>query len=254
MLNIAICEDNPRSLDCLARSVDRLLLHNGIPGQVICKALSARELEECIQYKSANVYLLDVELNSSLTGYQIAENIRATDPRAYIVFITGHGEYIQKAFKVHAFDFMTKPISERDLEISLKRLYNNFLSLKEDASPHHYIEVRSYSNILRIKTNTIIYLEKQKFKTIIHAKQGDLSSNETLETFEDALPGDEFIRCHKSFIANKNYISEIRLKEKEIVFDTGHKCYIGGKFRKTLLASLEKEIHANCRLNPTKCR
>jgi two-component system response regulator AgrA len=92
--------------------------------------------------------------------------------------------------------------------------------------------VKSGSTIYNLKLNDIVFIEKQHNKAIIHTDSQSISCYETLEHFEEALKEKAFIRCHKSYLANKQFIREIRFNSMEIVFETGHHCYIGKSFRK----------------------
>ncbi len=228
MLQIAICEDNICFLNQLIASIETILAKNNIDGKVVYTTGSASELESNITTCKANTYFLDIELGNEYNGYMLAEKIRKKDMHSYIVFVSGHFEYILEAFKVQSFDFLLKPLNNEVLEQCLIRINKYQMVL---ANMHNHIEVKSGSSIYKVNIDNIVYIERLRRDTIIYSKNGMITCRETLESLEKALGNGNFVRCHKSFIANKALISEIHYKDKTIFFETGHKCYFGRKYK-----------------------
>lgn len=231
MLQIAICEDNQHYLDQLVGSINAILEKNNIAGSVVYTTTNASDFDLYISESNANTYVLDIDLGTPVTGYMLAEKIRKKDINAYIIFITGHYEYALQGYKVNSFDFLVKPVTDEELEQCILRMYEYYTILN---NRHDFIEVKSGSSIYKLKIENIVYIERLKRDTYIHLKNGKVTCHESLEHLERLLGNGSFIRCHKSFIANKKFISEIHHKDKLIVFETGHKCYFGRKYKKNL--------------------
>ncbi|MCX7745504.1 MAG: LytTR family DNA-binding domain-containing protein [Clostridia bacterium] len=239
MLQIVLCEDNLYCLSQTANAIEKILSCNFISGQIVCKATETKTVEDYLKHNTANVFLLDINLDNNGNGFFLAQKIRENNQHAYIVFLTCHLEYVLQAFKVHSFDFLVKPVSKEILEQCILNIYKNYISTLSLPANNgdSYIQIKSGSSLYRIKTKDIIYIEKLKFKTVICMAGSEITCYDTLESLEQKLNDSNFVRCHKSFIANRLYISEIHLKEKEILFETGHKCLLGGKYRKELVIS-----------------
>lgn len=231
MLQIAICEDNHQYLNQLVNSIEAILKKNNINGSVVYSSTNASDFERYIPESGANTFFLDIDLRASVTGYMLAEKIRKKDITAYIVFITGHFEFVLQAYKVNSFDFLIKPVTDDVLEECILRVYENYTILN---NKHRYIEVKSGSSVYKLKIDNIVFIERLKRDTYIYLNNGKITCHESLESMERLLCNGSFIRCHKSFIANKFFISEIHHKDKLIVFETGHKCYLGRKYKKNL--------------------
>ena len=60
-----------------------------------------------------DLFILDIEM-PNMNGYELAEKIRASGQKAPIIFLTANStkEYVIKAIKVGASDFMVKPIDK----------------------------------------------------------------------------------------------------------------------------------------------
>lgn len=232
MLQIAICEDNQHFLNQLICSIETILEKNKIAGSIVYSTTNASDLDQHISESKANTFFLDIDLGNSTNGYMLAEKIRKHDIHAYIVFITCHYEFVFQAFKVNSFDFLIKPLSDEILEQCLLRIYENYMISK---NIQDFIDVKSGSIIYKLKKNDIVYIESLNRNTFIHMKNGQITCHESLDRLEKQLGNGSFIRCHKSFIANKIFISEIHQKDKLIVFRTGHQCYLGRKYKKNLI-------------------
>lgn len=58
---------------------------------------------------------LDIQM-PDMNGIQVAEEIRATDQRVKIVFITNLGQYAVQGYAVRAMDFIVKPLGLGELQ------------------------------------------------------------------------------------------------------------------------------------------
>jgi len=84
--------------------------------------------ESALQYlknNSPDLFLLDIEM-PKMNGYELAEKIRGNGHEAPIIFLTGNSakEYVIRAIKAGASDFIVKPIYKENLTEKInKHLY-----------------------------------------------------------------------------------------------------------------------------------
>ena len=57
-----------------------------------------------------DVFLLDIYMHN-MSGIQVAEEIRKKDKYVLIIFITSSKDYAVEVYRVHASDYLLKPIS-----------------------------------------------------------------------------------------------------------------------------------------------
>ena len=69
-----------------------------------------------------DVLILDINLNSNISGIDLAKRVRKNNKNIYIIFSTGHLEYSLVAYSVKTFDYLPKPITMERLEATLNRL------------------------------------------------------------------------------------------------------------------------------------
>ena len=77
------------------------------------------------------------------------------------------------------------------------------------------IAVRSGTKINVIPVNEIIYIEADGDYVKIHTKEGSFLKEKTMKFFETHLNPREFIRIHRSYIANASQILRLDYYDKE---------------------------------------
>ena len=233
MLKIAICDDNVSIRTKFVEMLYIILEKNNIDGEVVFETDNPNEFYDYVVRNHVDVALLDVDLRAEMTGIDLAKKIREVDISLKIVFTTAHIEYMMLSFKVQTFDYLIKPISSEKLEECIIRLTqctytdnNNFLKIKAGPITH------------MVNKNDIIFIEKMNTKSNIYTNNEIIESYYTLEEFENML-SDNFKRCHKSYVVNIKKIAQVNTLNGEVVFTNSFKCYMGRKYKKMLLDSLE---------------
>ena len=94
-----------------------------------------------------------------------------------------------------------------------------------------------------INYQDIIYCESRSNYTDIHLVSDNkkISYTKTLKTVENLLSGDNFLRCHKSFIVNVDYIESFNVKKMEIQLTNGDKIKISRNQWKLFAKNLQKK-------------
>ena len=73
---------------------------------IVFTASNSEDLLNYLNTNTVDVLFLDIDLNSTLNGIEIAKQIRKTNKFTYIIFITAHFEYIVSAYECKTFDFI----------------------------------------------------------------------------------------------------------------------------------------------------
>ncbi len=75
------------------------------------------------------------------------------------------------------------------------------------------IEVNTYKGCKLININLILYLKADnKHTKIVFKNTEELETNHMLKWYENTLDEDRFVRCHRSFIVNIDFIESINGK------------------------------------------
>ncbi len=182
---------------------------------------------EYISSNNVNVVFLDIEFSGCKeNGLDIAKKIRKINKNCYLIFVTSHFEYIVNAYKFKTFDYIFKSsIDIENISSTLKRLFDDIYD-----SDAKFLKINNKNTFIDLKD--ILFIEKAGVKIIYHTYQTDYVS---YNSFNKLTLPKNFIRCHKSFIVNIDNISNISYADNIIYLKNGSTCYIGPKYKNSLL-------------------
>ena len=135
------------------------------------------------------------------------------------------------AYKVKTFDYLPKPLTIERLEETIIRLFND---LKTNSKK--YIQIGNKNTI--INQDDILYIKRDGMKAVFTTANGNYETYTSFNKLESSLPKN-FVRCHKSYIANINKICDIQ-NNTTIEFSNELSCTIGPKYKNHLLEVLNK--------------
>lgn len=202
MIRIAICEDE-KETQCLIESYLYNILKNINIEYEIQKYSLGEELLES-NLKNIDILLLDIQMGQ-INGMDTARKIREVDNKMEIIFITSLIDYVQEGYEVKAYRYLLKPIKEEELKKHITTC------IKEIENKNNYIIIKNKANAYKICTAEIKYIEVQKKNMLIHTINKDFEVVYSLEKIEKDLKLDKFIRCHKSFLVNLDYVENIKV-------------------------------------------
>ena len=231
MLNFAICDDNINILNKFPKILEGIFIKHDYDARV---GLSTDNIDLLLNYIDENktdVLILDIDLKSNQSGLEIAAKVREKNKNTYIIFTTAHLEYAMMAYKFKTFDYLPKPVTGERLEETIVRLFEDINGL-----PKKYIKIDNKKTI--IDESEVLYIKRDGMKLIFHTKTRDYETYSSFNKIKSALPTN-FVRTHKSFIANINNISNLDPVSNLIYFNNNSTCDIGPKFKKELLEEVD---------------
>lgn len=237
MLNFVLCDDSNPSLKRLSKMLESIFIKNNIEAQVGYTATTPHEILNYIQHQKVDVLFLDINLNSNLTGCDVAELVRRKNKKVYIIFLTGHLEYALLAYKYKTFDYLSKPIVEERLEGTILRLMED-ISLENN----HFININNNKTI--INSNDINFIKKDGMKLVFCTEKENYETYSSFSKIETCLP-ENFVRCHKSYIVNINNVKKYKFHENVLELNNNCSCNIGAKYKSNLLEVLKNGNFTN---------
>ena len=233
MINFALCDDNMQILQKLKNSLESIFIEYDLDGCVKFATSKINDLVSFINSNTIEVLFLDIDLNSDYNGIELAKKIRKKNKFIYIIFITAHFEYIFSAYECKTFDFIQKPFSKSRLESTVLRLFDDI-----NSNTAQFIKLNNKYKL--INQNLVNYIQKDGMKTIYYMNSGSIETYGSFKNIMNSLPAN-FIRCHKSFIANMDNISNIDFRCNTIYFKNSQlsQCYIGPKYKKKFMEVLK---------------
>lgn len=108
-MKLAIVDDNPEELQKLYTTIMDYSRTHGVTIACDRYTTCAAFLSACTQI-SYSFVIFDIYLQDA-TGIDMATAFREIAPRTPIIFLTSSPEHRADAFRVHAFDYLEKPVS-----------------------------------------------------------------------------------------------------------------------------------------------
>lgn len=194
-MNIAICDDDKSFRDLLEKHLRNYFNDRNISLNIFQFPSGEKLLENQLLF---DLVFLDVEMGN-INGIDTGKELKRRNPHNIIFVITSYDGYLDDAFKIHAFRFLSKPLNVVRLYKALDdaaELINNDIIV--------FYDVQTASDV-RIYTNDIIFIEIEKKKTKIVTINGTYYSNEKIAVWKNRLNGISFVCPHSSYIANLDY-------------------------------------------------
>ena len=166
---------------------------------------------------SERVDLIFVDINMpDLNGVDF---VRALTNRPMVVFTTAYSEYAIDGFKLDAVDYLLKPFSFADFSRAAAKA-NSLYELRQgrlpaqpdsdsEATPkdREYISVKADYKVSLVRIADIVYIESEGEYVRMHLADGTtITTLFRLKNMEAALPSEQFMRVHRSYIVNLRVI------------------------------------------------
>lgn len=205
-MNIAICDDHLIFTQQLYRTIRSYFAQYDITLGTIKLYQNGNDLlQDCLNASHFDIIFLDIEM-PHISGMEVAKNIRLSNSEVLIVFITNFPDYMPASFKVEAFDFLSKPISEEDIFAVLTRCIYKY------QQKHGFIQIKTSLGVAAVNINTIVYINSDLHYVDFLLTSGEyVRSKMKLEDVELLLSNySQFMRCHQSYIVNLDYVQEVQ--------------------------------------------
>lgn len=239
MLSIIICEDDWKQRQMLEQYVNNFIMIENLDMELAFSTGNPTEVLEFVksQPKFVGLYFFDVDLQHEMSGLTLAAEIRKYDDLGKIVFVTTHGElsYLTFTYKVEAMDYIIKDTQENIqkrvcecIQIAHER------SLNDRSGKKHFFKFKDGDAIRSVDINDIIFFESSmsSHKVIMHLENGEEEFYGALKDIEEQY--EDFYRCHKSFLINKNHVTKIQKKQRVVEMSNGETCLVSVRAMKNL--------------------
>ena len=238
MLNIFVCEDDAVQRKSIVQIIKNTVLIEELDMQLILDTTNPYELLETVKTsQNTGIYFLDIDLKCDMNGMKLAQQIRLYDPRCFIIFVTSHSElsYMTFQYRVEAMDFVLKD-NPAEAKVKIRECLLNALEryTLQTNKTHKVYTIEIGDRRISVDYNDILFFETSSniHKVILHAKDRHIEFSSTIKDIEKMLD-DTFIRCHRSFLVNKNNIQEIDTKNRIIYFINGETCLMSTRMMKS---------------------
>lgn len=115
-MHILAVDDELRGINMLCRAIEK-----AAPNEALVCFQKPLEALDYARNSPVDVAFLDVKM-PELDGLGLAIQLKALHPKVNIIFVTGHSEYTNDAFALHASGYVHKPVSPKAVREQMDNL------------------------------------------------------------------------------------------------------------------------------------
>ena len=149
---------------------------------------------------NCNLLFMDI-FQKEKSEMQVVQYVEQKHVDTDIIFITASKEHVFECYKDHTFAYLLKPLKAIDINQEVQRY------LKEMQINPKCLNISNRGAVTRIPLETILFIESNYRKIIVHTMTDEYEYYEKLDMLEEVLKNDGFIRCHQSYLVSLNYIT-----------------------------------------------
>lgn len=189
---------------------------------------SALKAVDLLHKEQVDLVFLDIQM-PRMTGLEL---LRSLPQRPLVILTTAYAEYAVESFELEVFDYLLKPIS---FERFLKAVNRAKTVLKKETAESFFIKCDN--RLEKILLTEVLYAEALQNYVAIHTPARKYITYLTFKGVEEYLPGDRFLKVHKSFIVALDKIESIEGNE---VILSGHRIPVSRNLKDEVM---EKILH-----------
>jgi two-component system response regulator LytT len=197
LIRIAICDDEKHMSDHIrAMASDFFRKKNS---EIRLRTFLSGE--DLLNYDGQiDILFLDIQMDG-MDGLETARKLRAGKFRGFLIFITVLKEMVFQSFEVQAYDYLVKPVDEKQFEKTMERLFASMQNVGEDS----LLVQQGYERRI-VPKDEIVFCEVIDRKIYLNLASGEVVDYyERIENLETKLDS-YFFRCHRSYLINLKHL------------------------------------------------
>ena len=224
-------------------------LHEYCPETQLISVFSG--VQDCLKGIKVNppdILLLDINMSDG-TGFDILNEI--TELSTKVIFITGYDSFAVDAFRYKVSGYLLKPVNPKHLEVVIAETIATIeledkLSKLESSEENHQLKsigIPSNDTVQLTDLRNIIRCEANGNYTYVHFTDRDrIIIPKTIKIFEGILSENGFVRIHQSHLINKMYLSEIRVKDSQVLLKNGDLLSLSRKYKSRIVQEFKLKV------------
>jgi DNA-binding LytR/AlgR family response regulator len=224
MLRALVIDDEPD-----AHKLLEFYCHKSERISIAGHCMNAMEALQWIELNEADVLLLDINM-PEITGMQLLGLLKKPIP---VIFTTAYQQHALEAYEYEVIDYLLKPIK-----------YERFIKAIEKTERFLSTQHRNLPKTVRLDKTDInpadfIYLEASGNYIKLHrSNKSVLMVHETMKIATEMLEPFGFLRCHKTFLVNKQFIDDV--DTEKCILKNGISIPIGISYRQQIKTGMKR--------------
>lgn len=195
---------------------------------------SSMEASDVVLNHKIDLIFLDVEM-PEMTGLEFIKVLAHNKPQ--VILVTSKQQYAIDAFDYDVADFIVKPVTQDRFIKAVMKAKEIIDSQNKNASYDHDIFVKSDSQLIKLKTSDILYIEGMENYVVVHTASQSFTLHTTMKGIGSKLPSNQFLRIHQSYIVRLDKISKI--EDNTLVMSGGKMVTVSRSLKQTLMDRLK---------------
>jgi len=189
-----------------------------------------------------------------MDGFDVVGAIQTEDvPMPAIVFTTAYDQYALRAFEIHAVDYLLKPFTAERLGAAIQRVRERIAGADNAARPGGKsrdgvgfttrIVFKSRGRILFLPVSEIRWIGAEENYVRLCTERETHLLRETMSHLEERLDPHQFLRVHRSYIVNLQFVKEVRTEhdgESSVMMLDGQRVAMSRSYKSRILESLHR--------------
>jgi len=193
--------------------------------QVVGEADSGEAAISAIEKTRPDLVFLDVQMPGA-DGFDVVRGVSAGDTTKvpHVVFVTAHDRYALRAFEVHAFDYLLKPVSEdrfrkvlrrareqreQGADGSVSRLRDLLDQIARQRGFTERLLIREDNRAFFVSVRDISWIEADRNYVVLHCGNKMHTVRATLDSLETILDQNLFVRIDRGNMVRFDAIREL---------------------------------------------
>lgn len=240
--------------EVLARQKLRQLLKEESGIEIVGESATASETVELVRAARPELLFLDIRM-PGMDGFDVIGALSSDRDLLMpaIIFTTAYDNFALRAFEVHAVDYLLKPFTPSRLHEAIQRVHQRALAKPASEAPigpggdeadlASRIIFKSRGRILFLSVADIRWVRAEENYVRLCTGPETHLLRETMTHLEARLDPRAFLRVHRSFIVNLNFVKEVRTEqdgESVVVMTDGQKVAMSRGYRSRIMESLHR--------------
>ena len=227
-----IVDDEP-----LARELIRGHIQKLENFEIVAECDNAMKAMDVIRNHSVDLMFLDIKM-PQMTGIEFLKTLKRP-PR--VIITTAYSQYALDGFELDVVDYLMKPVTFERFFKAVNKFFqsgtpeNVEFEAGNGRNQDAFIYVKENKRIIKIYLKEIDFIEGLNEYIRIHTDNRRVVVKSSLQSIENKLPSDQFIRIHKSYIVS---IPRIRAFNATTIELENAKLRIGRNYKNQVFSAL----------------
>lgn len=207
MIRIAIVDDEIVFINKFKVRIEELFHLNNMNCVITYFTKSTEFLNE-YEKTDFDLIFLDIDI-PDISGIQIASDIRKKNSDTTLMFVSGHDNFVFESIHYAPFRFIRKA----DLEIDTEEAVKAYCKIVKTDESYIMLNLEE-QNKTKIDLSEVIYFFSQRHDIYLFNNKNETHRltprTYTMDNLEKLVGSKNFIRIHKTYLLNMNFIYKIK--------------------------------------------